>query len=81
MDFVLIQKRIAILEEAITVLLDSHHLKGIYLVHNLTQDQAEKCDKSYRFRDRVVSYINKYLRDDLAGRRGSEISDKNSNEQ
>ena len=37
MDMVLLQKRIAFLEEAITVLLDSHHLKGIYLVHNLTQ--------------------------------------------
>jgi hypothetical protein len=37
-DVVLLQKRIIFLEEAITILLEQHHLKGLHLVHNLNQE-------------------------------------------
>ena len=80
MDMVLLQKRIAFLEEAITVLLDSHHLKGIYLVHNLTQEEAERCHKSHKFRDRIVYYLSKYAKDDSAGRRVDDGSEGRSSQ-
>ena len=35
---VLLQKRIIFLEEAITILLERHQLKGIHLVHNLNKE-------------------------------------------
>ena len=35
MDHILLQKRVMFLEEAISVVLERHHLKGIHLVHSL----------------------------------------------
>jgi hypothetical protein len=77
-DTVLLQKRIAFLEEAISVLLEKHQLKGIYLVHNLTEVEAQRCQQSHKFRDRVVYYLNKYNKDKKAGRGRDDYGDAGS---
>ena len=79
MDTVLLQKRISFLEEAISILLENHQLKGIYMVHRLTQQEVERTQKSHKLRDRMVWYINKYGKEDgVDGRRrdGSSSSKK-----
>ena len=60
LDTIYLYKRIAFLEEAINVLLEKHQLKGLHLVHSLTEEEADRRHMSHKFRDRVVFYLGKY---------------------
>ena len=57
MNVVYLQRRIDFLEKAITIVLDRHHIKGLHLVHRLTQKEADDNFKDYSFRDRVIGYF------------------------
>ena len=58
LDVDYLYKRIEFLESAISVLLDEHQLKGIYLTKtNITQ--AKNHYKRHRMRDKVVKYLFK----------------------
>lgn len=60
LDTIYLYKRIAFLEEAINILLEKHHLKGLHLVHSLTEEEVDRRHQSHKFRDRVVFYLSKY---------------------
>lgn len=48
------------MEEAISILLERHQLKGLHLIHSLTEEEANRRHESHRFRDRVVYFLGKY---------------------
>ena len=64
MNVVYLQRRIDFLEKSMTILLDKHHLKGLHLLHRLTQKEANDNFKEYRFRDRLIGYFRMRARGD-----------------
>lgn len=42
LDTIYLYKRIAFLEEAISILLERHQLKGLHLIHSLTEEEANR---------------------------------------
>ena len=58
LDVYYINRRLLFLEDAISLLFESHHLKGLYLMHTLTTPTAEQKLKHYRLRDRILTYIS-----------------------
>ena len=51
-------RRIDFLESAISILLDEHQLKGVYLSRQNIKE-FDNHFKKHRIRDRVVKYLNK----------------------
>lgn len=60
LDVFYLYKRVGFLEEAISILMEKHHLKGLHLIHSLTKEEADSRHKSHNFRNRVVFYLSKY---------------------
>lgn len=60
MDNIFLHKRISFLEEAITILMEKHQLKGLHLIQHLNEEEVNRRHQSYQFRERVLFYINKY---------------------
>jgi hypothetical protein len=58
LDVSYLYQRIEFLERAISVLLDEHQLKGIYLT-KVSIAEANDSYKRHRIRDRVIKYLFK----------------------
>ena len=81
LDIFYLHKRIAFLERALTILLDKHQLKGLHLAHNLTKEESDEKFKSYRLRERVVTFLSKYSRTSTFGILGRGGSSKDSDQE
>ena len=53
-------KRIEYLERSISVLLDSHQLKGIYLSKNTVEDIDNQYSK-HKIREKMINFIRKKI--------------------
>lgn len=59
MDVVYLQKRIEYLENAISVLLEEHHLKGIYLFHQIKRKEVDKNYELHQLRNKIKYVLRK----------------------
>ena len=58
LDIVYLQKRIDILERALPILLEEHQIKGLYLLHSKTREEADSMYQEHQLRDRLITYLN-----------------------
>ena len=58
LDVNYLYRRIEFLERAISLLLEKHQLKGIYLCRNSVKDAGDQF-KNLQIRDHVVKYLDK----------------------
>ena len=54
-----LMQRIDFLEKAVTVLLDRHHLKGLYLSHNPSIEETDEAYQNHRYKDIIYRFLYK----------------------
>jgi hypothetical protein len=64
LDVVYIQHRIVLLEKAVSVLLDKHHMRGINLIYSITPDEANQKYKIHRIRNRLIHFLKEKSKQD-----------------
>ena len=55
---VYLHRRIDFLEKTLPLLFEEHQLKGLYLVHGKTKEEADENYHNHRLRDRLISFLN-----------------------
>ena len=58
LDMVYLHRRIDFLERTLPILFEEHQLKGLYLVHSKTKEEADQNYHNHRLRDRLISFLD-----------------------